>query len=222
MELNKHRYGKHQQDCFYEITGIAPTICPSTHGAGSHLLKILVSPKLINTQFPSTKNTSQIIRSTAMYQISNGQMYQILKCFVVGSLANHSPSPERDSALTTFEVHCSLKSLKLHRKNSHAFYSLKMLKGFYLTTKAVPTELSSIRWMNLGMTSNGKCLTLKTSVSPRIGKECSLSDILEEQVDPKYFLSNKMVKYIMRNVVDHYPHLLPLITKAQASKEQAL
>jgi hypothetical protein len=43
--------------------------------------------------------------------------------------------------------------------------------------------------MNWGMTANGKCLTAKISESHRIGKECSLSDILEEQVDQKYFLS---------------------------------
>jgi len=37
-------------------------------------------------------------------------------------------------------------------------------------------EELSPRLMNWGMTVNGKCLTAKISVSPRIGKECSLSD----------------------------------------------
>jgi hypothetical protein len=46
--------------------------------------------------------------------------------------------------------------------------------------------------MNWGMTVNGKCLTARISESHRTGKECSLSDILEEQVDQKYFLSEKL------------------------------
>jgi hypothetical protein len=102
----------------------------------------------------------------------------------------------------------------LHRKNSHAFYSLKMLKGFYLTTKGELSELSSIRWMNLGMTSNGKCLTVKTSVSPRTENASSLSDILEEQVAPKYFLSDKQTKYILETITEKSQSaLIPTIIK---------
>ena len=71
---------------------------------------------------------------------------------------------------------------------------LKMLKDCYLmTTEALSRPLSP-RLMNWGMTSNGKCLTAKISESPKIGKECSLSDILEEQVDQKYFLSQKYLQ----------------------------
>jgi hypothetical protein len=77
------------------------------------------------------------------------------------------------------------------------FYSLKTLKGYYLTTKGTRSELSSIRWMNLGMTQNGKCLTLKISESPKTEKGCSLSDILEEQVDEKYFLSSEVTKRLV-------------------------
>ena len=36
-------------------------------------------------------------------------------------------------------------------------------------------------WMNWGMTLNGKCLTAKTLESPKIGRGCSLSDILEKK-----------------------------------------
>lgn len=47
------------------------------------------------------------------------------------------------------------------------------------------------------MAWNGKCLTANISEFHRIGKECSLSDILEESVDEKYFLSEHTVKRLM-------------------------
>jgi hypothetical protein len=53
--------------------------------------------------------------------------------------------------------------------------------------------------MSWGMTSNGKCLTARITESPRTGKECSLSDILEEHVDQKYFLSEKAVAGILNH-----------------------
>ena len=43
MELKKTIYGKHQQDCFYDPTGIAPAVCPGTHASGPHLLKIILT-----------------------------------------------------------------------------------------------------------------------------------------------------------------------------------
>jgi hypothetical protein len=96
---------------------------------------------------------------------------------------------ENEVDLMTREVRSSLKSLGLLNKNSHAFYCLRTSKGFYLTTKELRSTQSSPRLMSWGMTVNGKCLTARISESHKTGKECSLSDILEEQVDQKYFLS---------------------------------
>lgn len=47
------------------------------------------------------------------------------------------------------------------------------------------------------MVWNGKCLTANTSEFPKIGKGCSLSDILEESVGSKYFLSQKTLNRLM-------------------------
>jgi site-specific DNA-cytosine methylase len=68
---------------------------------------------------------------------------------------------------------------------------LENVKGLLSHDKGKRSLPSSPRLMNWGMTVNGKCLTAKISESHRTGKECSLSDILEEQVDQKYFLSDK-------------------------------
>ena len=56
---------------------------------------------------------------------------------------------------------------------------------------------SSPRLQNWGMAWNGKCLTARISEFPIIGKECSLSDILEDAVDDKYFLSEAQTKFIL-------------------------
>ena len=53
------------------------------------------------------------------------------------------------------------------------------------------SESSSNPWTNSGMMRSGRCLTLRTSESPRTGPECSLRDILEENPDPKYYLSQE-------------------------------
>lgn len=51
------------------------------------------------------------------------------------------------------------------------------------------------------MTVNGKCLTAKITECHKTGRECSLSDILEDQADPKYFLSETQVQAILSNSI---------------------
>ncbi len=98
----------------------------------------------------------------------------------------------------TGEVTSSLKSHGLLRKSDHLFYSLKTLKGCYLTMKGKPLESSFKRWMNWGTMSNGNCLTASISFH-KIGKGSSLSDILEDQVAEKYYLSERSV----RGMINH-------------------
>jgi hypothetical protein len=54
-----------------------------------------------------------------------------------------------------------------------------------------PLLSSSQVLMNWGTTFNGKLLTAKISESRNTGKGYSLSDIIEENPDPKYFLSEE-------------------------------
>lgn len=48
-----------------------------------------------------------------------------------------------------------------------------------------------------GMMQNGKCSTLKTSECRKTEKGCSLSDILEDEVPQKYFLSKEQTEKIV-------------------------
>ena len=52
--------------------------------------------------------------------------------------------------------------------------------------------------MAWGMTVNGNCLTAKISESRNTEKGYSLSDILEENPDQKYFLSEEQVEAMMK------------------------
>jgi hypothetical protein len=74
-----------------------------------------------------------------------------------------------------------------------------MLRDSSTTTEGEPLELSSQVWMNWGMTSNGNVLTARISESHRIGNESSLSEILEDTPDPKYFLSENVMQKIAFN-----------------------
>jgi len=50
----------------------------------------------------------------------------------------------------------------------------------------------------LGIELNGRYLILKTSEFRRTGNECSLSDILEDKVEDKYFLTEKAIRGLFK------------------------
>ena len=87
-----------------------------------------------------------------------------------------------------------LTSVGLLNITEHHFFSLKMSKAYCPTMKGKLLKESSRLWMKWGIMSNGLCLTANISGCLKIGKECSLSQILEEEVDQKYYLSEKMQK----------------------------
>src|SRR5690625_1755705 len=98
---------------------------------------------------------------------------------------------ENEKDLRTLEGLYSLKSLVSPISSDHAIYSLRTSGDYSAMTTEIPSRPSSEPWMNSGMMRNGVCLTLKTLEYPKTGKGYSLSDILEEQVHEKYFLSHK-------------------------------
>ena len=72
--------------------------------------------------------------------------------------------------------------------------SMRMLKGCCQAIEDGTLPRFCLSFTGGGMTSNGEYSTQSFSVSRRIGKECTLSDILEDTVDAKYFLSDTAVK----------------------------
>ena len=90
-------------------------------------------------------------------------------------------------------VRSSLKSLGLPEIKSHNTCSLKMLKDSFQQTMDGVSQKSCVHWMNWGMIANGRFLTANFLEFHRIGKGCSLSDILEENPTKKYFLSEEQI-----------------------------
>ena len=111
-------------------------------------------------------------------------------------LAKHLVSQESEKDLKTPEERSSLTLREYCEQNNLDYSSLKMLKDFSATMVGELSKPSSKRLMNWGTTANGKCLTAKISASRKTGKGSTLSDILEERPDPKYFLSEEQVRRI--------------------------
>ena len=95
----------------------------------------------------------------------------------------------RGQALSEKSSVCSKKKQKI----SPSGWSMKTLKECYQAITDVTSYPYCLQWMDWGMTLNGRCLTQKISDYLRIGKECTLSDILEKEVASKYYLSQRTV-----------------------------
>src|SRR3990167_4048804 len=162
-------------DRIYSTKGISPTLAAQrgNNSKGSILITDLTQPQ--------SKKSQQTLFPTTIYSLAV-------------SLAKHFPLLEKEGDLTTQEELYSLTSHGFSKRNSQDSSYWKTSKDCYLITMEELSKPSSPRLLNWGMISNGKCLTQRISESPRIGKECSLSDILEENPDPKYFLSEKLIQ----------------------------
>ena len=117
---------------------------------------------------------------------------------LAGSLARLFQSLECEQGLPTPEVLSFLKSAASSNMRGLTYCYLRTSRGFLVTTKGLRLPPSSVRLMNWGMTSGGRCLTARITECPRTESGFSLSEILEEHPDPKYFLSRQVTARIAR------------------------
>src|SRR3990167_7371829 len=80
--------------------------------------------------------------------------------------------------------------------------SLKMSPAYFPLTGEPTLDSSFTRWSNSGMVCAGGYLTLSISEWPKGADVCSLSDILEQVVPTRYFLSAKATRGITRRLND--------------------
>ncbi len=78
-------------------------------------------------------------------------------------------------------------------------YSLKMLRTCYQLMEDGVLQGCKIRWTKWGTTLNGQLLTLPKS-SLNTGNVYSLSDILEDGVPEKYFLSSEKTEKLIKQL----------------------
>lgn len=170
-------------------------ICPTLRSERSGLL-VCDSPKSTNTPLKSINPTSQIIHPMETSQKSTLQLFPTSTVSSEVFLAKLFQSLENENDLKIPDERSSLSLREYCEQNNLDYSSLKMLKDCSVMTTEKLSAPSSPRLMSWGMTVNGKCLTAKITECHRTGSECSLSDILEEQPDQKYFLSDLAMKNI--------------------------
>lgn len=106
-------------------------------------------------------------------------------------------SQGNDLDLLTKEARSFMKSALCESKaigmkpGTLSIFCLRTCRGYSLTKGGKLSSLSSPRLGNWGILLNGVLLTAQTSVSPKIGSECTLSDILIADCPAKYILSEK-------------------------------
>jgi hypothetical protein len=127
------------------------------------------------------------------------ETFQVPTSLLEDSLARlfQSQVSELASPWMTPEGHSLLKCLDSLGIKEYRTSSLRMSKDYLVTTGDEPSKSSLKPWMAWGMTVNGNCLTAKISASRNTEKGFSLSQILEESPDPKYFLSEKQVSRLL-------------------------
>ena len=123
---------------------------------------------------------------------------QQLTLFAVASPARMYPLPESARAWLESGQDFGSSSIELLTSLGRSGLLSKTSLAFYPATEE-PTSLSSFAgWSNAGMASPGGYSTLSISEWPSAAAVCSLSEVLETDVAPKYFLSAKACSGILR------------------------
>lgn len=105
--------------------------------------------------------------------------------------------PDKGKDLKIPEERCFSRLLELLPLKNLSISSSKMFPVCLTTTKAGHLKQSSVHWMSWGMMCAGRYLTAKISEYPNHENECILSDILEDNVPEKYYLSRKQAEKLL-------------------------
>jgi len=101
---------------------------------------------------------------------------------------------EKERVSMVHGLRFSLKQCGLSQKSDPIFLSLKTSKVFTQATTEKTLQSHCKQLPTLGyMTANGNCL-IQPGFYPKIESECTLSEVLEMDVNKKYFLSDNQVK----------------------------
>ena len=137
----------------------------------------------------TTSDTSPMQETLELFDQTTSQMQNF---YAEDSRARLSALLESDldSRQKILAVLSFLKSVAFSETNEYLMFSLKTSRDSSITMGEEPLLSSSQVLMNWGTTFSGKLLTAKISESRKIENGYSLSDILEDNPDPKYFLSD--------------------------------
>ena len=143
------------------------------------------------------KNTIQTTLTLGMQQESTQKTCQTSTCSLEDFLAKLSVLLEKEEDSMTPEVRSFLRSQGFSRTKDPDIYYSKMYEVYFLTTR----EKLSRQYLGFsptwGISFGGVCLTARIMESPRGEREYLLKDILEENVEEKYYLSEEMMRKIL-------------------------
>lgn len=123
--------------------------------------------------------------------------YPISTLFSEDFPVSPSQSQEQEKDLTIQEERCFLKLLELLPLKNLSISSSKMFPDCLTMTQAGHLKQSSVHWMSWGMMCAGRYSTAKISEFRSHEIECSLSDILEDYVSERYYLSRKQAEKLL-------------------------
>ena len=123
--------------------------------------------------------------------------YPISTFLLDDSLVRAFQLPEQEKDLMIQEEHCFSRLLELLPLKNLSISSSKMFPVCLTMTPAGHLKQSSVHWMSWGMMCAGRYLTAKISEFPNHEIECTLSDIIEDNVPEKYYLSRKQAEKLL-------------------------
>jgi hypothetical protein len=142
-----------------------------------------------------------------------------LTLFAEASPARTSQLPDAGLAWLESAAGFGLSSIEFLQGLGPDGASLKTSLAFYQATEGGILPSSFAGWSNSGMACAGGFLTLNTSEWPSAAAVCSLSEVLEADVAPKFFLSAKACQGILRRADKRgkaLPHSLRLALEQTA------
>ena len=114
------------------------------------------------------------------------------------SPAKTSAWPVNGQALGASVALSGMSSTGCCQSCGHDGRSLRMSRDFYQVIQDMTSEFSSPGWMNSGTMQAGRYWTHSTSESRNVADACSLSQVLEDEVPSKYYLSARAATEILR------------------------
>jgi site-specific DNA-cytosine methylase len=143
--------------------------------------------RVLKTRFPNAQRAEDILTCRGLTSSVPASHARI----------GRSRDRERDCAASVARSFTSL------RESCTSFDPLgsssRMFPDFsVVTTEETLRKSSGFSWSSAGMGFNGVCLTASFSESPSAAVVCSLSDVLESHAPPRFFLSAKAAKGILR------------------------
>lgn len=112
-------------------------------------------------------------------------------------LGNRKDSLPENVVLSFLQLQGLLETSK--KRIDPATYSLRTLKTYLVLIEGLTFSNFKLNWTKSGTMSNGQCLTQPKSCL-NTGNVSSLSDILENNVPEKYFLSSEKTEKLISQI----------------------